>query len=143
MSSTDHGKVRSWQELRLIGPDGLTVSLACSLTYSRQEPYAVRLLLDTGTGKSVEGTFGRDLLAAALYRAEGIGDVRAWPSEAEGAGGKILNIEVGPPGECARFKARTAGIKTFLERTYELVPGGKESAFLNLDAELAELLSQA
>src|ERR1700760_1530674 len=46
MSSADHGKVRSWQELRLIGPDGLTVSLACSLTYSRQEPYAVRLSVD-------------------------------------------------------------------------------------------------
>src|ERR1700739_692691 len=134
MSSTDHGKVRSWQELRLIGPDEMTVSLACSLTYSRRDPYAVRLSLDTGTGKPVEWTFGRDLLAAALDRAEGIGDVRAWPSPAEdGAGEKTLNIELGPPGDCARFKARTAGIKRFLERTYELVPGGKESAFLNLD----------
>ena len=144
MSSPDHGKVRSWQELQLIGPDGLTVSLAFSLTYSRRDPYAVRLSLDTGTGKPVEWTFGRDLLAMALYRAEGIGDVRAWPSAAEdGAGEKTLNIELGPPGDCAHFKARTAGIKRFLERTYELVPGGKESAFLNLDAELAELLSQA
>ena len=143
MSSTEHGKVRSWQELRLIGPDEMTVSLACSFLYSRRDPYAVRLSVDTGTGAPVEWTFARGLLAAALYRAEGIGDVRAWPSQTDSSGEKTMNIELGPPGECARFKARTAGIKRFLERTYELVPSGKEPAFLNLDAELIELLSQA
>jgi hypothetical protein len=142
MGSTDHSKVRSWQELRLIGPDKLTVSLACSLLYSRRDPYAVRLSLDTGAGNPVEWTFSRDLLASALYGAEGIGDVRAWPSPA-GAGEKTLNIELGPPDACARFQVRAAGIKAFLDRTYKLVPGGQESAFLNLDAELAELLNQA
>jgi hypothetical protein len=142
MSSTDHDRIRSWQELRFIGPDELTVSLACSLQYDRRDPYAVRLSLDTGTGKPVEWTFGRDLLTTALYAAEGVGDVRAWPSPA-GAGEKTLHIELGPPNECARFEVRAAGIKRFLDRTYELVPGGQEPAFLNLDAEIAAFLSQA
>jgi len=144
MGSTDHDKVRSWQELRLIGPDELTVSLACGFEYSRRDPYAVRLSLDTGAGNPVAWTFARDLLAAALYGAEGIGDVRAWPAQAQaGTGEKTLHIELGPPEECARFEVRAAGIKRFLDRTYELVPRGQESSFLNLDAEIAELLSQA
>jgi Streptomyces sporulation and cell division protein, SsgA len=142
MSGTDHDKVRSWQELRLIGPDELTISLACSLLYNRRDPYAVRLSLGTGTSKPVEWTFGRDLLSAALNAAEGIGDVRAWPSPA-GAAEKTLHIEIGPPNECARFEVRAAGIKRFLDKTYELVPTGQESAFLNLDAEIAAFLSQA
>ena len=57
--------------------------------------------------------------------------------------GKILNLSMTSPFGHAQFEASAAAIETFLARTYELVPAGQESAFLNLDAELAELLSQA
>jgi copper oxidase (laccase) domain-containing protein len=60
-----------------------------------------------------------------------------------GAGEKILNIVLGPPSGCARFEVGAAAIEAFLARAYELVPAGQESACLNLDAELTELLSQA
>jgi hypothetical protein len=39
------------------------------------------------------------------------------------------------------MSARAMG--EFLRRTYEAVPAGHESAYLNFDAELTELLSQA
>jgi hypothetical protein len=149
MSSIDRDTVSTVQDLRLVGPDDLIVPLTAGLSYSRQDPYAVRVSLDVSLDEPVVWAFDRGLLAAALHAPAGIGDVRAWPSasapagEEAGSREKILNIVLGPPSECARFEAGAAGIEAFLARTYEVVPAGQESAWLNLDAELAELLSQA
>lgn len=151
MSSINRGTVSAEQELRLVGPDQMIVPLTAGLHYSSQDPYAVRLSFDAGREEPVEWTFGRDLLAAALHGPEGIGDVRGWPSAASAdsvrngadAGEKILNIVLGPPTGYARFETSADGIEAFLARTYELVPGGQEPGCLSLDAELAELLSQA
>ena len=154
MSSIDRDMVSARQDLRLIGPGNVTVPLMAGLYYSRQDPYAVRMSFDTSMDEPVIWTFDRDMLAAGLDAPEGIGDIRTWPSagsvsaeaEAEteaGAGEKILNIVLGPPSGCARFEVDAAAIEAFLTRTYELVPAGQESACLNLDAELTELLSQA
>lgn len=142
MSSSNRGTVSAGQELRLVGPDGEIVALRVGLHYSTKDPYAVKMAFDAGTGEPVEWAFSRDLLAAALHRREGIGDVRVWPSAPSAGGKKILNIMLGPPGGWARFEASAAGIETFLDRTFELVPAGQESDCLDLDAELAELLSQ-
>jgi hypothetical protein len=150
MSSTSRGTVSAEQDLRLIGPGHVVVPLTADLHYSREDPYAVMMSIYASAGEPVDWSIDRDLLAAALHTRQGIGDVRVWPSAAsapaeEGAdaGEKILNIVLGPPGGCARFEASAAGIEAFLVRTYELVPAGEESACLNLDAELTELLSQA
>ncbi|HVT67515.1 MAG TPA: SsgA family sporulation/cell division regulator [Trebonia sp.] len=151
MDSIDCGAVSTEQELRLFGPDELIVVLAAEWHYSRQDPYAVKVSLDTGLDEPVEWSFSRELLAAALLAPEGVGDVRAWPSAKSAApaedgavpGEKVLNIVLGPPGGYARFEAGAAGIEAFLARTQELVPPGEESAWLNLDAELAEFFSQA
>lgn len=43
----------------------------------------------------------------------------------------------------AQFEVGAAAIETFLARTYELVPEGAESQYVDFDAELTELLSQA
>lgn len=167
MSGTDRGTVSAGQDLRLIGPDDLTVQLACGLHYSRQDPYAVRMSLDAGREEPVTWHVSRDLLAAALLGPEGVGDIRAWPSFAPaapgtpapgtpalgtpapgstadgGIRGKILNIELGPLDGYSRFEASAAGIAAFLAQTYELVPEGEETGYLNIDAGLAELLSEA
>lgn len=150
MSSIDRDMVSARQDLRLIGPGNVTVPLMAGLNYNRQDPYAVRMSFDTSMDEPVVWTFDRDMLAAGLNAPEGIGDIRTWPSarsvsaETEaGAGEKILNIVLGPPSGCARFEVDAAAIEAFLTRTYELVPAGRESACLNLDAELTELLSQA
>jgi len=146
MSSTEHGTVSAGQDLRLIGPDDLAVPLDCSLHYSCGDPYAVRMSLDAGRDEPVVWYFSRGLLAAALRVRAGLGDVRAWPSRAPGGAAgtgateKVLNIELGPPGGCARFQASAAGIREFLHRTYGLVPPGQEMDFVDVDAELAELL---
>jgi hypothetical protein len=43
----------------------------------------------------------------------------------------------------AQFEVSAKAIEEFLERTYQLVETGQESSYLNFDAELTQLLSQA
>ena len=54
-----------------------------------------------------------------------------------------MNIAMTSPYGHAQFEASAAAIETFLAQTYQLVPDGSESAYLDFDAELAELLSEA
>lgn len=152
MSSGNHDMISAELSMRLIGPGQVTVPLTATWSYSRQDPYAVRMALDTGEDEPVEWVLARDLLVAALDARAGIGDVRAWTSTATpavqavngaGTGGKVFNIVLGPPDGYACFYAGAADIGAFLARTYDLVPAGQESGYLNLDAGLAELLSQA
>ena len=143
MSSINRDAVSAGQQLWMIGQDNLTVPVPCTLGYSRQDPYAVSLTFDTGVGEPVRWFISRELLTGALHAREGIGDVRAWPSADTQTGEKILVIELGAPHEGARFEASASGIGSFLARSYELVPAGEETDFLNLDAGLTVLLSQA
>ena len=138
--------------LGLIGPEHTIVPLMASLHYTCQDPYAVRMAFHVGTDEPVEWTLARDLLAAALHSREGIGDVQAWPSAAPGvpaaegepaAGPGVLNISMTSPFGHAQFEAPAAGVASFLNRTFRIVPAGAESLFLDFDAELTELLSQA
>ena len=131
------------------------VPLTAGLSYSCADPYAVRMAFYVGTDEPVEWTLSRDLLAGALLTREGIGDVQAWPSAAScdpvawgplagaAAGHGVLNIAMSSPFGRAQFEASAQAVKIFLDRTYLLVPVGGESGYLDFDAELTELLSQA
>jgi hypothetical protein len=146
MSSTESGMVSTGQDLWLIGPNDLAVEITSGLHYSSTDPYAVKISLDVDVDREVVWTVSRDLLAGALHGPEGIGDVRAWPSTVDDdvdPADRVLNIELGEPGECAHFAASAAAISAFLDETYQLVPSGTESDFLNLDAELAAWLDGA
>jgi hypothetical protein len=141
--------------LGLVSPEHTIVPLRARLSYGRADPYALRMAFYVGTDDPVEWTLSRDLLASALYASEGIGDVRAWPATAScgpaadgasggaAAGHGILNIAMSSPFGQARFEVSAEAIEAFLARTYQLVPAGQESGFMDFDAELTELLSQA
>jgi Streptomyces sporulation and cell division protein, SsgA len=138
--------------LGLIGPEHTIVPLMASLHYTCQDPYAIKMAFHVGTDEPVEWTLARELLAAALHARVGIGDVQAWPSaasadpaavEGTAAGSGILNISMTSPFGHAQFEAPAAAIAGFLHRTYRIVPEGEESQYIDFDAELAELLSQA
>ena len=147
MGSNSRTAVSTELGLGLVGPEQKIVPLMASLYYSCHDPYAVKMAFHIGTDEPVEWVLARDLLAAALHSREGIGDVQAWPSAAatgEAAGGqKIMNIAMTSPYGHAQFEASAAAIETFLAQTYQLVPDGSESSYLDFDAELAELLSEA
>jgi hypothetical protein len=153
--SSSRSEISTELSLGLVGPERMLVPLTASLSYSCTDPYAVKMAFHVCTDEPVEWTLARDLLTAALDAREGIGDVQAWPSaascdpaaggtqEGAAAGHSILNIAISSPVGQAQFEMSARAMGEFLRRTYEAVPAGHESAYLNFDAELTELLSQA
>ena len=148
--------------LRLVVPQQTIGPLVASMYYSCSDPYAVRMAFHVGTDEPVEWIFARDLLAAGLESRQGEGDVQVWPSamscaetddldvigsaepqQPRGIGGKVLNIELSSPFGQAHFEAPAQAMRAFLRRTYQIVPAGKESAFIDIGAELNNLLRNA
>lgn len=135
--------------LRLVAAEQTIVPLVASLSYSGSDPYAIRMAFHVGAEEPVEWIFARDLLADGLIEAEGDGDVRVWPSAPAGSPSEarearsVLNIELSSPFGEAHFEAPSEAIANFLDRTYQVVPMGKESDVIDIDAELNGLLWQA
>ena len=133
-----------WAELSLglVRPGGVVVPLMASLHYTAADPYAVQMAFHVGTGEPVEWALARDLLASALHARAGIGDVQAWPSAAPEEPG-ILHLVMSSPFGHAQFEAPAGQIEAFLDRSFRIVPAGQESALIDFDAELSDLLSEA
>jgi hypothetical protein len=142
--------------LRLVVPQQTIVPLVASMYYSGTDPYAVRMAFHVGTDEPVEWIFARDLLAAGIESRQGEGDVQVWPSPASCAdsddsdamghaetGGKVLNIELSSPFGQAHFEAPAQAMSAFLQRTYQIVPAGRESRYIDIEAELNDLLRKA
>jgi hypothetical protein len=140
--------------LRLVVPQQTIVPLVASLYYSGSDPYAIRMAFHVGTDEPVEWIFARDLLAAGIESRQGEGDVQVWPSPMSCAeagdldgigetGGKILNIELSSPFGQAHFEAPARAMSAFLKRTYQIVPPGRESSYVDIETELNDLLRKA
>jgi hypothetical protein len=152
MSRDSRTTVSAELGLRLVVPQQTIVPLVASLYYSRRDPYAVRMAFHVGTDEPVEWIFARDLLAAGIEGRHGEGDVQVWPSPTSCADaddlldrdlGAVLNIELSSPFGQAHFEAPAEAMSAFLRRTYQIVPAGQESAFINIEAELNDLLRNA
>jgi Streptomyces sporulation and cell division protein, SsgA len=142
--------------LRLVVPQQTIVPLVASMFYSGSDPYAVRMAFHVGTDEPVEWIFARDLLAAGIESRQGEGDVQVWPSHGwctetgsldlmasrEGEE-KVLNIELSSPFGQAHFEAPAQAMSAFLRRTYQIVPAGQESSYIDIEAELNDLLRKA
>jgi hypothetical protein len=142
--------------LKLVVPQQTIVPLVASLYYSGSDPYAVRMAFHVGTDEPVEWIFARDLLAAGIESRHGDGDVQVWPSLASVAEtsdldvigmtesqGKVLNIELSSPFGQAHFEAPAEAMSAFLKRTYQIVPAGQESRYIDIETELNDLLRNA
>ena len=145
--------------LKLVVPQQTIVPLVASMYYSGSDPYAVRMAFHVGTDEPVEWIFARDLLAAGIDSRHGEGDVQVWPSpvsvaetsdlevigaaESPGIPGKVLNIELSSPFGQAHFEAPAEAMSAFLQRTYQIVPAGQESRYIDLETELNDLLRNA
>ena len=162
--SRSHATASADLAFRLVEPGHPIVPLVGRLQYSCDDPYAIRMAFHVGTDAPVEWFVARELLAAGLKTREGKGDVRAWPSSGVSAdpgaahgpaahpaagyrpddpvtGYEVLNLEIQSPLGHAHFEASAAAVEDFLGRSYKMVPAGEESSFIDLDAELADLLS--
>ena len=145
--------------LTLVVPGHGGVPLTASLNYRRDDPYAIRMAFHVGTDEPVEWIFARDLLAAGIESRHGDGDVQVWPSpasvaetsdldvigmtESQEPQGKVLNIELSSPFGQAHFEAPAEAMSAFLQRTYQIVPAGQESRYIDIETELNDLLRNA
>ena len=127
--------------LSLVVPEHGAVPLVASLSYSADDPYAIRMAFHVGADEPVELIFARDLLAAGLQSAAGEGDVQVWPTLEDGL--ELLNLALSSPFGEAHFEAPRSETSAFLARTYQVVAAGRESDYLDLDAELDDLLWRA
>ncbi|MET7271449.1 MULTISPECIES: SsgA family sporulation/cell division regulator [Streptomyces] len=127
-------------ELRLILSPEYGVPVPARLTYLADDPYAVHVTFHIDSGRPVHWTFARELLVEGVFRPCGHGDVRVWPSKADGRSVVLMALS-SPDGE-ALLEAPSAQVSAWLERTLRAVPPGTEGAQLGLDDGLAELLAR-
>jgi hypothetical protein len=126
--------------LQLIGPRSWT-DVPAVLAYDARDPFAVRIVFGDPATAATDGVtwlMGRDLLQAGLSRPAGEGDVRLWPASATA---DVLFLHLRAPSGEALFELSRAALAAFLRGTERLVPIGEEHAALDLDDELALLLS--
>src|SRR5688572_10122805 len=76
--------------------------------------------------------------SAVVDRGAGDGDVRLWPAH---AATDVLFLHLRAPSGEALFELSRATVAAFLRQSETLVPSGTESSLLDLDDELAALLS--
>ena len=137
--------------LSLVVPEHGAVPLVASLDYCADDPYAIKMAFHVGADEPVEWIFGRELLAAGLEAPVGEGDVQVWPDDSPDGGFAelgfaehgVLNIALSSPFGEAHFEAPLGEVAKFLRSTYDIVPTGAESDFIDVDSELDDLLWQA
>lgn len=135
------GRVDQTLDMELVLASGEAVSLRTRLSYRSYDPLAVHAHFRTDADDLVPWVFARDLLAQGLLRPSGQGDVQVWPG---GAGPEaVLNLALSSPDGTAWLRAPLAEVAGWLERTYRLVPAGRETDGCDLDAELSRLLPGA
>ncbi|MBG7702623.1 MULTISPECIES: SsgA family sporulation/cell division regulator [Streptomyces] len=122
----------------------VTVPVTLSFHYAADEPYAVRMVVDSGVTPPVEWVFARDLLAEGLSRPAGLGDVQTWPAprrpQQMRAGRGALCIRISSPTGTTIVSAPATALRRFLDRAYGSVAAGTESGMLRLDESLAGLM---
>jgi len=129
-------------ELNLVVPGGPSLPVMAGLRYDSNDPWAVRVAFQTGGEGDgiVEWMFARQLLTDGVAKACGEGDVRVWP--AVHGDERVVNFAMASPSGAALFEIDRDALVEFLQQTYLAVPTGHESEVVDLDAELALLLSQ-
>jgi len=118
---------------------GTVTSLDAALGYDPADPYAVTATFRTAAG-SVVWTFARELLSRGLTTPTGEGDVHIWPC-LDSAGRAVVIIELSSPDGELIAQAPTQDVYRFVSRSLALVPAGLESAYVDLDELIVQLLA--
>ncbi|MEE1928116.1 SsgA family sporulation/cell division regulator [Streptomyces sp. TRM 70351] len=135
-----HTSVERELELTLVLSPEHSVPVPARLVYRADDPYAVHVTFHIGSSGPVHWTFARELLVEGARRSCGEGDVRVWPVRR--AGGGALRLALSSPEGEALLEAPAGPVAAWVERTLRLVPPGRESAELELDAALGALFSE-
>ena len=126
-------------ELGLVDPQGEAASIESDLVFDPSDPYAVTMVFRTGVPE-VRWTFGRELLIGGRFEPTGDGDVHVWPCLSPD-GRAVATIELCSPDGELLVQADSRSVDTFITKMLTSVPDGQESAYINFDDELAQLLA--
>jgi sporulation and cell division protein SsgA len=110
-------------------------------TYSATDPFAVTLGVRTRGDRFVEWLVARDLVVDALRGPVGEGDLRMSPQHVQGY--DIVEIEIRSTDGRAVLEVDRDLLAQFVADSVGLVPLGDESAYTDLDAEIAKIMSRA
>ncbi|WP_210732840.1 SsgA family sporulation/cell division regulator [Streptomyces sp. RKND-216] len=126
-------------DLRLVlsPDDGATVP--ARLRYRTDDPFAVHVSFHIHSDAPVHWTFARELLIEGLFRPCGRGDVRVWPTRADGR--QVVCLALSSPDGDALLEAPAHVVSAWMERTLRAVPTGSEAERLGLEQGLEALLS--
>ena len=128
-------------ELRLVVPGGPSLPVIANLRYETADPWAVRVAFQTGGEGDgiVEWMFARQLLTDGVAKTVGEGDIRVWPSVIGRE--HFVNLAMASPSGSALFEIDRDALVEFLQQTYLAVPTGSEEDVIDIDAEIAILLT--
>ena len=125
--------------MEFVDTEGLSTPLNAELEYDPADPFAVSILF-TDEPVPVRWTFARDLLIEGFYEPTGDGDVHVWPClNTEGAAVVILELS-SPSGEVL-VQVSSRAMSQFIHQMVAMVPQGTEDTLVDVDAEIAQLLS--
>ncbi|MFD9867513.1 SsgA family sporulation/cell division regulator [Streptomyces niveus] len=120
------------------GPD-LRVFVPARLYYKSTDPYAVQFSFDVTPDDVVRWMVAREVLDQGLTAPAGIGDVKVTPIGPHW--NRCLWIDLQSLDGHARLEGPAASVKAWLAKTFEVVPAGRESEFVDIDTFLDELLA--
>ncbi|MEU9479691.1 SsgA family sporulation/cell division regulator [Streptomyces sp. NPDC048191] len=135
-----HTEVERELEMRLILSPERGIPVPARLRYRSDDPYAVHIAFHINSLSPVNWTFARDLLVEGVFRPCGQGDVRVWPTKADGRSVVLMALS-SPDGE-ALLEAPVPQVSAWLERTLRAVPPGTEGGQLGIDDALDQLLAR-
>lgn len=113
--------------------------LPASLVYDPEDPYAVALVFHASEG-DVTWMVSRELLVTGARGPAGDGDVMVWPALTPDLDDAVVIRLQAPSGRLV-LRLAMPELDDFLARSLCLVPWGTESAHLDLDALVADLLT--
>lgn len=113
------------------------VPVPANFSYSAHDPLSVTAEFHAA-GSTVQWVFARDLLHSGTMSPVGDGDVTCWPATVSGK--KTICIALRSPSGQALLEAPAEQIDAFLQRSFDAVPEGTESAHLDIDAVIDEIL---
>ncbi|MGW0777515.1 SsgA family sporulation/cell division regulator [Streptomyces sp. NPDC002835] len=118
-----------------------TVPVRACLAYSADDPYTVYLDSHTDAKTPVTWALSRELLTTGTKRRAGAGDVLVYPgSDADSV--YLLLADRGTGTGDALLRAQASDVEAFLRWSERIVPPGRESEYLDMDALIEQLLGQ-
>ena len=131
--------VTEYMELGLADFEDAATSIESDLVFDPSDPYAMTLVFRT-SAQDVRWTFARELLVSGRFEPTGDGDVHVWPCLSSDLRAVVI-IELCSAGGELRVRADSRSVDTFIAKMLTSVPEGQESAFVNFDDELTQLLA--